>query len=174
MIGAPFPISLATMRTRLRGFGLLETEQRGPALLYVFEQEGDSMLYRGGAPAPIQRAERDLLQASLITFYEQVHNDGFTWLSDCGGPHPSQRWAYLDNVSEAETLERAMKHFDPKKFLLMMDNGTRIYPGVLLLPDGKTQAQAWQDDDDEVIEADDACETLDQELAVFIEDFDEI
>jgi hypothetical protein len=122
---------VGAMRTRLRGLALLRTD-RAPSLLYLFELDGNPVIYRGLPPHPPARREARAISNHDLSLWNNVH-DGFIGLDGVGGALPAERWTYMSELVDADaTWESARKHFDPAQYLLVTWTGIPLYIGFLM------------------------------------------
>ena len=94
------PKTIPALQNKLRAIGLLQTELYPYSLIYVFEDAGEAVFFRGYPSRPIETDEAKYLPSDFLKLYK-IH-DGWTDLNGSTGPLPSEEWFALSDIYDGE------------------------------------------------------------------------
>jgi hypothetical protein len=91
------PRIFRALQERLRGVGLLRTEEIPASLLYFFADGNSLLVYRGRLPLGDKRLADARLPAEFLDFY-RIHDGWFLYFSEDNGPAPRGEWRSLSEL----------------------------------------------------------------------------
>lgn len=120
------PETITGLQNKLRGIGLLQTEQYPYSLIYVYEEIGEAVFSRGYPSRPVERDEAKYLPSDFLQLYK-IH-DGWTDLNGFMGFLPSQDWFDLNDYYDGEYSD-ILPGIRLKDFLIICESGSNEYLG---------------------------------------------
>ena len=121
------PGTIAQLQEKLRCIGLLQTGEIPCSLVYCFEDDGESVFFRGYPCRSIERDEAEKLPDDFLSLYK-IH-DGWTDITGFMGPLPNDDWFSLSEIYEEEYSESIPGGVCLSDFLVICDTGGSGYLG---------------------------------------------
>lgn len=104
-VEAIVPLSVAQLRQRLAGLGVLLSRSEPPSLLYFFELEDDVIAYEGLLPASPRLHGAEPSRPHEVARMQQLHNGWFEYYSGDVGWSPEEEWQIVGSQrSDGQTL----------------------------------------------------------------------
>jgi len=113
------------LRERLRGVGLLRTEERKPSLVYLFADANGVFAFRGYPPLTKDALGDSVLPTDFLDFY-QIHDGWVNLDSEDGGPLPMAGWLPLSEVWDDVALRLPPGDSSPDTLVTVYRDGTEL------------------------------------------------
>jgi hypothetical protein len=162
------PRTVDALQRKLRRVALLSTDSDQFSLLYFFEVDEMSYIFRGREPLKTDEV-RCPIPANFLKFHLHLHNGWIDYYSRDKGPLPNKLWQPMSEWVDTRMVPRSAARVDFNKVLIVY----RTDPGVLIgcdLSKSPPRYLAWDEDRLRLIP--DIWSFIDDETSEFIEQFD--